>query len=114
MPSSHFVYETVSKFRGSTPMYYVAIAGLVVYLLQLFFESILEELGFTLQWKEIEVDEDLPNFFHAIKLSHADEIVLEAQNIKDNYGIEIEDPRIIERLDMTVQPKRCIHRTPWY
>ena len=33
--------------------------------------------------KDIEVDEDLPNFFEAIKLSQADEIVKEAQNIKE-------------------------------
>jgi hypothetical protein len=27
--------------------------------------------------KEIEVDEDLPNFFTAVKLSQADEIIME-------------------------------------
>jgi len=31
--------------------------------------------------KLIKVDEDLPNFFKAVKLSQADEIVLENQNL---------------------------------
>jgi hypothetical protein len=37
--------------------------------------------------KDIEVDEDLPNFFKVIKLSQADEIVLEEENMKGNFGI---------------------------
>jgi len=32
--------------------------------------------------KDIEVDEDLPNFFDAVMLSQADEIVKEAENVK--------------------------------
>ena len=37
--------------------------------------------------KDIEVDEDLPNFFHVIKLAQADEIVYEEENMKNNFGI---------------------------
>ena len=58
--------------------------------------------------KDIMVDEDLPNFFTAVRLQQADEIVKETQNLKDNYGIEIEDPRVINILDMTTMPKKPI------
>lgn len=54
---------------------------------------------------DIKVDENLPNFFKAVKLSYADELVMEIQNLKDNYGIEIEDPRVIKRLDEVQMPK---------
>lgn len=64
--------------------------------------------------KDIMVDEDLPNFFDAVTLSQADEIVKEAQNVKDNYGIEIIDPMTVERLDATKMPKKAIQGTPWY
>ena len=56
--------------------------------------------------KDISVDEDLPPFLDAINLNKADEIVLEAQNCKENYGIEIVDPRIVDYLDETKMPKK--------
>ena len=37
--------------------------------------------------KDIEVDEDLPNFFKVIKLSQADELVNEEENMMNNFGI---------------------------
>lgn len=40
-----------------------------------------------MQAKDVEVDEDLPNFFKVIKLSQADEIVREEENMKENFGI---------------------------
>lgn len=63
---------------------------------------------------DILVDEDLPPFLDAINLNKADEIVLEAQNCKENYGIEIVDPRIVDYLDYTKMPKKAITGTPWY
>jgi hypothetical protein len=38
--------------------------------------------GFSLQEKEIVVDEDLPNFFKTILLSQAEELVEEEKNLK--------------------------------
>ena len=64
--------------------------------------------------KDIIVDEDLPNFFTCIKLAQADEVVLEARNCKRNYGIEIQDPRVVKILDDTTMPKKAIQGTPWY
>ena len=42
--------------------------------------------GFTMSSNEIEVDENLPNFFEAVKLSDADWVVYENSNLRDNYG----------------------------
>jgi hypothetical protein len=58
--------------------------------------------------KDIEVDEDLPNFFDAIMLSQADEIVKEAQNLKSEYNVEFVDPRIVDILDATTMPEKAI------
>lgn len=55
-------------------------------------KSYLAIWGFSLQQKEIAVDEDLPNFFTAVRLNQADEIIRECDNLRDNYGFEIEDP----------------------
>ena len=58
--------------------------------------------------KDIEVDEDLPNFFDAVMLSQADEIVKEAENVKQQYNIEFVDPRVVARLDETTMPEKAI------
>lgn len=68
-----------------------------------------------MQRADIEVDENLPNFWTAVKFSQAQEVVKEFNNMKDGYLMEIEDPRVIEVLsDITKMPKRAIQRTPWY
>ena len=46
-------------------------------------------MGYGMQRKDIEVDEDLPNFFEAIRLSQADEIIAEEENMQNNFGIQI-------------------------
>jgi len=58
--------------------------------------------------QDIMVDEDLPNFFEAVTLAQADEIVMESRNVKDQYGIEIIDPITVARLDATTMPKKSI------
>lgn len=60
------------------------------------------------------MDEDLPNFFEAIKLLQADEIICEYHNIKLRYGLEIEDADVIKKLEKTQIPKKSFQGTPWY
>ena len=67
-----------------------------------------------MQGKEIEVDEDLPNFFDTIKLSMADEIIAENTNMIENYGFEPNDPDTIDRLEKSSMTKRPMQGTPWY
>ena len=92
----------------------IAVCGVFITFIQSTFGDYLQQWGFTLQAKDVEVDEDLPNFFKTVKLSSADELVLEAQNLKDKYFIEIEDPRTIAVMDETTMPKKAIQGTPWY
>ena len=60
------------------------------------------------------VDEDNPKFLEAVGLKNADEIVKESQNCKFNYGFEIHDPKVVDKLDYTVMPQKQISGTPWY
>jgi len=79
-----------------------------------FFEEQMYECGILNKQKEIEVDEDLPGLFDAVKLSQADELLSEYHNLKDNYGFETHDPDTIKTLEECRQPKRSILGTPWY
>lgn len=58
-----------------------------------------------MQRKEIEVDEDLPNFFEAIRLSQADEIIAEEENMQNNFGFLLTDPDTIGELEKVLYPK---------
>lgn len=64
--------------------------------------------------KDIEVDEDLPNFFEAVKLSQADELIEENKNMQQNYLFEHNDPDTIELLEKATIPKKAIQGSPWY
>lgn len=64
--------------------------------------------GFALSDKDINVDEDLPNFFKSVKLSQADQVIEENKNLMKNYGFERTDPDCIATLDATVVPKKAI------
>jgi hypothetical protein len=41
-------------------------------------------------------------------LSQADEIVKEAENLKQEYNVEFVDPRVVKRLDETEMPEKAI------
>mmetsp|Transcript_16102 Transcript_16102/g.25007 ORF Transcript_16102/g.25007 Transcript_16102/m.25007 type:complete len:124 (-) Transcript_16102:564-935(-) len=75
MRSEHLVkYFSVD---WATPVEIMAFASLVLTVVQVLFADQLQHWGFTMQSKEITVDEDLPNFYKAIRLQQADETVLE-------------------------------------
>ena len=83
----------------------MTFTGIFIVLFQAIFNAYLSQWGFSLQRKDIEVDEDLPNFFKTVKLSYAENVVEETSNMKDNYLVQIEDPRFVEVVDMTKMPK---------
>lgn len=64
--------------------------------------------------KTFEVDEDLPNFFDCVTLGQADMIVNEEKHGQENYGVLVNDPDTVERLDNTEVPEKAMQGTPWY
>lgn len=114
MPSKHFVWPY--EVSWAAPLLFTALAGIFLTLIQTCIPNeTLAEWGFTMQKHDIEVDEDLPNFWKVVKMGYADEVVKETDNLKDNYFVEIEDPRVVDLLAGVVDmPKRAVTRTPWY
>ena len=113
MQSGHFFHGFM--VNQATPLLLFAIFSwflrLITFLVP---EEELARLGFTLSHDDINVDEDLPNFFEALKLKHADQIVCEYHNMKNRYGLEIEDADVIAKLEKTQIPEKSIQGTPWY
>jgi hypothetical protein len=71
-------------------------------------------VSFTLTANTIEVDENLPNFFEAVKLRDADWIVKEAKYYQETYGIRFVRREVVERLDDWKLAKKPISGIAWY
>jgi hypothetical protein len=90
MPSGHFITFSVN---WASPMLVMALCAVfIVAFIRFCPKRLRMVLHFSLQEKEIKVDEDLPNFFDTILLSQADELVNEEKNVKDYFGIAFNDP----------------------
>jgi hypothetical protein len=70
-------WSTVASVTQATPMLLIGFALMFITFMRVFFYDLLTQWGFTLTSHNIEVDEDLPNFFEAVKLKDADWIVNE-------------------------------------
>lgn len=111
MLSRHFVLLTID---WATPTFVFGLYAIALFIIQKVAGNYLARWGFAMADSDIDVDEDLPNFFKACKLSDADELVMENENLKKNYGFEPNDPDTIQVLDNTKLPKKAIQGTPWY
>lgn len=87
MKSQHMV---VFRICQSSPLF--ALCACSVAILMIFAtipEETRREWGFTLKSEPIKVDEDLPNFFTAIKFVEADRLIEENKMMQKRYGFEI-------------------------
>lgn len=66
MKSKHFLSFEVN---WAFPMLLLACSSIFILIIQKTFDETLRSMGYGMQKKDIEVDEDLPNFFEAIRLS---------------------------------------------
>eukprot|EP00355_Strombidium_rassoulzadegani_P007408 CAMPEP_0168620868 /NCGR_PEP_ID=MMETSP0449_2-20121227/7377_1 /TAXON_ID=1082188 /ORGANISM="Strombidium rassoulzadegani, Strain ras09" /LENGTH=1171 /DNA_ID=CAMNT_0008661923 /DNA_START=74 /DNA_END=3586 /DNA_ORIENTATION=+ len=111
MKSGHFVTFQVN---WATPVLFMVACSIPLIAAQKIFAEQLVKWGFGMSSTEIAVDEDLPNFFKAVKLSHADELVLENENMEHNFKVMPHDPDTIETLNETQIPNKAVQGTPWY
>jgi|TARA_B110000305_G_C19322254_1_gene579571 hypothetical protein len=76
MLSGHII-ANASHIGPAFPLFFMAICATVLLIIKKVFAAYLQQWGFTMSKKNISVDEDLPNFFDAVKLSQADELIEE-------------------------------------
>ena len=74
----------------------------------------MQKWGFVISTNVIEVDENLPNFFNAVKLADADWFVSESNYLKENYKFTFADNKVVERLDNWQLAKKPIQGVAWY
>ena len=61
---------------------------------------------------KITVDEDLPNFFRSIKMSSAQELIAENENLMERFGIEVTDPDTVKGLSKIMMPFKAMQGIP--
>lgn len=92
----------------------LALVVLGIILMQVFMKKPLKRWGFSFGGSKINVDENLPYYYSAIRLQHADWLLKENANLKDNYGFEIISEKVSRILDTVGPPKKCIVGVPYY
>lgn len=98
----------------ATPLALLTLASLIIYFFQTFLKKQLKYWGFSFSSNSIDVDENLPHFFEAIKLRDADFLVNENQYFHEKYKMLMIPKDIEERLDDTKMAKKPIQRIHWY
>lgn len=106
-------FATISVDQATPMMLMGAAIGIIIFF-QIFFKKTLKEWGFNFGGAKIEVDENLPIFYKAIKLSECDWMVKENENLREVYGFEMINKKIQEILDDTKAPKKTISGVPYY
>ena len=98
----------------AAPLLLMGAAIFVIIFMQTFFKKTLKKWGFSFGGTKINVDENLPYFFTAIKLKDADWLRLENENLKNQYDFQIISDEINHILDTTPPPKKAIQGVPYY
>ena len=83
MLSGHHVQDA-AEICPASPLLLMSIGSLTLLGIKRIFYDRLQEWGFSMMPKNIIVDEHLPNFYKAVKLSQADELIEEQINMNDD------------------------------
>lgn len=113
MPTGHD-FSTLESVGQATPLLLLTGAMLIIFLAQQFFKKTLKRYGFGFSGTKIEVDENLPNFYQAVKLAEADWLVAENAYYTDKYGMKMITNELASRLDATQLAKKPIQGIHWY
>lgn len=112
--STGHTLATVRTVSQASPLLLLGMAVFFIFILQMFFAETLEKYGFGFSETNIEVDENLPNFFKAVKLSEADWITMENSYYKESYKMPLIMADTAIKLDETEQAKKPIQGIHWY
>jgi len=84
MSSDHCLTD-IFRLTPTTPMLVLVFCLFNIIIMRRCCESRMKAWGFVISTNELNVDENLPNFFDAIKLSDAQDFVTESRYYRKNY-----------------------------
>ena len=113
MLTSHSVSNSFNLGQAS-PVIFVAFAVTLVFFMKTCCHKALHKLGYTMGCNEMEVDENLPNFFNVVKLADADWVVFENKALRDTYRFGFVPESTCDRLDNFEMGENQIRGVAWY
>lgn len=113
MWTDHYMFKDMVVDQG-IPIFLMGCVVLFITIMQTFFKKTLRSWGFTFGSTKINVDENLPPFFEALKYSHANWLVQEDKNLEDNYSFSIVDDKTTNTLRGLDIGKKTIQGVPYY
>lgn len=85
-------------------MHFLATMILILVTLNFLFRETLEKFYFAEKDTVIEVDENLPHFFSAIKLSDAEWFCKESNYLKEKYYFTFANKIVVDRMEKIQVP----------
>ena len=111
MPSGHEFFTMRTKAVNFVNF----VSWVYIFYNLLLPDEIIKRLGFTIQEKEIDVDEDLPHIFETLTIRNAQIFVQTNGHMMQRYGFEFQDPDTVEALDkIKFVPRKAMTGAPFY
>lgn len=107
-------FASLFAVTQASPVVLMVMIMFTILILQNFFKKQLKSWGFAFSAGKIEVDENLPNFFNAIKLSESDWICKENDYYNKTYKMRFIPEELQARFDDTKTAKKPIQGIHWY
>lgn len=90
----------------SSPLFLMSVTCVILIVVQTIVpEELMLRWGFTMSQDAMSVDEDLPNFFTALLLSEAEKIIAENRQMMNEFGFELSESWLVEKLENTKWPE---------
>jgi len=114
MKTGH-TFNTLSQVSQASPLLLIGIAITIIFFMQTFMNDLLIQWGFGFSAVEIEVDENLPNFFRACKIRDSEWYVAEDAYYQEKYAMDLIEDDLSKKLDaLEGPPKAPIQGIHWY
>ena len=97
MESSHDLL-TLLKVKPSTPVLFFCLIIPMIAIIRAIIPERLRKWGFTISSNILEVDENLPDFFNALKVSDKEWFLKENENTKDKYAFMVANKETIRNI----------------
>lgn len=103
------------KINQASPLFIMCVTCVfIIIFTSIVPGELLLKWGFSMSVDELDVDEDLPNFFEALQLSEAEKVISENRQMMNEFGFELVESWLIEKLENSQWPEKSISGTPWY
>jgi len=114
MNSAHD-FRSMLQLTTATPMLAISITILMIATLRTCCNEKMRKMGYDISSTTFEVQENLPNFYEAVKLSETSWFVAESRYLRYNYNFSFASNTMITRLEKEkFVPKKAIQGLAWY